>query len=119
MQPLASLAMLTSSTLDYKMGTNLFTPQTDVTVRLPDGRHLLVCPAGLPMLMAQAIALGAVKEEMPRPAPDERKEAIPVQDVDATAGARKLADSRGISLNNIFGSGADGRILKRDVDAVI
>jgi pyruvate/2-oxoglutarate dehydrogenase complex dihydrolipoamide acyltransferase (E2) component len=39
--------------------------------------------------------------------------------IDVTDGAIKLANEHGIDLSSIQGSGADGRIVKRDVEALL
>ena len=53
------------------------------------------------------------------PAPDEP--VLPAIEVDATPGARKLAQEHGINLalSSITGSGKDGRITKTDVQAAL
>ena len=59
----------------------------------------------------------AVPEPSPRPDPDlaTSTRAAPVP---ATALARRLADRAGLEISSIAGSGASGRVLKADVEAV-
>lgn len=52
---------------------------------------------------------------------DAESEAISAEtnEINATAGAKTLAQEFGIDLANVTGSGVDGRITKADVEAVI
>lgn len=57
----------------------------------------------------------------PEPEPDVEvpdTHAEPQRRVDATDAARELADEKGVDLTTIVGTGAGGRIIKSDVEAV-
>lgn len=108
------------------MGTNVFIPKEDVTNRLPDGRRILICPAGRPMTMDRAIALGLVVPARPvviKPAfgPSELKEGVEnaTDGVNATSSAVQYAILHGVDLSGVEGTGQDGRILKHDVEAYL
>lgn len=122
------------------MTTNLFVPENDIYGRRSDGRRYLIAPAGVPILDIRARALGLIVEETQEtvkpdpanlPGPSEIKipeaEPLPVTVEDgsdvfedmATESAIELANEYGVDLMDVDGSGKDGRILKRDVEALI
>ena len=94
----------------------------------------VVAEEGETVPVGEVIALlGAADEEMPaieRPAPPEPR-AVAVPSADGTGAdldarrvrvspvARRSADDAGIDLAEVSGSGPDGRILRRDVEAAI
>src|SRR5690606_2747291 len=77
-------------------------------------------PGVVDMDINDAIALGAVDADgkvkaqfAPQKADTDEEE------VDATDEARALAEAHGIDLSTVQGTGANGRILKKDVEAAI
>lgn len=100
------------------MGKNEFVPSEDITRRLPDGRRVLVWNAGRPMTIDQAREFGLIKDDITAPSvgPSETKAN---DDLDATPMAKRLARKHGISLQELAGSGAGGRILLKDVKDAI
>ena len=109
------------------MSTNKFVPKEDVTRRLPDGRNIMLWPAGRPMTIERARSFGLIEADAPKPiAPSEVKgpaeeedEAEDAEDgpVSATDSAIKLAVENGVDLADVVGTGADGKIIKADVEA--
>jgi hypothetical protein len=51
--------------LTNDMNADTFTPEHDITETLPDGRMILLAPAGVPIPMHVAIAKGFVKPAQP------------------------------------------------------
>jgi len=49
----------------------------------------------------------------------DESEPVPPSEVDATDSARALAEEQGVDLDTIQGTGSGGRIIKRDVEAVL
>ena len=69
---------------------------------------------------AEAPAAEAPAAEVaPETAPAEEPAAPETGDFDVTDVARALAEAHGLDLNEIEGSGKEGRILKSDVDKAI
>ena len=117
--------------------TNIFIPESDIYGRRADGRRYLIAPAGVPILDVRARALGLIVDEKPKPikpdpanlpGPSEIKKPEPLEEVEdgsdvfldmATDSAIELAKECGIDLADVDGSGKDGRILKRDIEALI
>lgn len=103
--------------------TNVFIPEKPVLGKQPDGRSYLIWPAGKPMLVRDAIKLGLIdtepKSPLPRPSEIKHEVVEEAETVPATAGAVALAQQYGIDLGQIEGSGNDGRIIKKDVEAFL
>lgn len=77
-------------------------------------------PGVVDMDINDAIALGAVDADgnvKAQFAP--QKADTSEEEVDATDEARALAEAHGIDLSTVQGTGANGRILKKDVEAAI
>lgn len=75
---------------------------------------------------AEVVSFGDKFEAVSEDAPDENWNVteitlVPVEDVDATPGARKLAQEHGISLalSGIVGTGKAGKITKADLEALL
>lgn len=104
-----------------------YIPEHDVHERLPDGRRVLVARAGVPMPYSRAVQMGLVKRPAPA-GPVEVKEAAPsaaaepaapASAPDATEAAAELAAAHGIDLATVRGTGAGGKIIKSDVEALL
>jgi pyruvate dehydrogenase E2 component (dihydrolipoamide acetyltransferase) len=74
-------------------------------------------PAGTPPARATAVA---------QPAPEPKQAPAPAAPAPRTNGrvraspvARKLAEERGVDLTQVLGTGPDGRIVRRDVEAAV
>lgn len=66
-----------------------YIPDQDVTQVLPDGRTIIIAPAGVPVPEARAKELGLIKDPQPQ-GPTETKDAEPAPDAgvtDTNAGA--------------------------------
>lgn len=118
--------------------TNVFVPAKDVFGRRPDGRQFLIAAAGVPIKDTRARELGLIgnvaqvvpvnpgpvgPSETKQPEPDETAVEELTDEIDfedfATDDARALAAEHGIDLLDVEGTGKDGRILVRDVKALI
>ena len=53
------------------------------------------------------------------PEPEPLAKSVELDDIDATDGATELATEHGIDLSTVQGSGANGRIVLRDIKALI
>lgn len=99
----------------------------DDHVVLVVNRGIAGCPkytvslAGLEEMVAIATRLGdAMGKGVFTPVPADQLEPPEAEaDVAATPSARRLAQERGVELASVAGSGAGGRILKRDVEATL
>lgn len=117
-----------------------YIPKEDIFGRLPDGRRYLIAAKGIPLSPARMRRLGIVERKpttkpvLAGPSeikaepvePAELESAIVEEEIgddpfadNATEGAIELAAKHGIDLADVSGTGKDGRILKRDVEALI
>lgn len=95
-----------------------FLCQNDVYDVLPDGRRFLVARAGQYISMAQATALGlANAPQAVLVGPSQVKSNA--TEINVTPDAKALAETSGIDLTTVTGSGKNGRILKSDIEALI
>jgi len=97
-------------------GTTSSTPAPSVPAEEPNGQHTA---AGAPA------AESATAAPAP-PSPAQPAESAPASEQETEAGrrfisplARRIARQRGIDLDRVAGSGPRGRILRRDVEAVL
>lgn len=88
--------------------------ENDVHGSTPDGRRYLIARAGQKIPLHQATELGLVGQSKPV-GPSSVKGA----DIEATDSAKELANENGIDLATVNGSGANGRIIKSDVEALV
>ena len=104
------------------MNTNVFIPKEDVTERLPDGRNIMVVPAGRPITLDEARRRGLLDPVGPT---EFKADADPPADppeeteIDATKGAIEFANEWGVDLAFVEGTGANGRIVKHDVEGLV
>lgn len=96
--------------------TGTFVCDRDVHGRYPDGRRYLVARAGQTIPMTTAIQHGLVDAPKPIGPSSVKSDATAVN---ATNGAKELAEEHGVDLATVAGTGENGRILKSDVEAVV
>jgi pyruvate/2-oxoglutarate dehydrogenase complex dihydrolipoamide acyltransferase (E2) component len=103
--------------------TSPYVPESDIYETLADGRVVLVARAGVPVPIARARQLGLVKDAVPAGPTNVKTDAPPLPleapVADATEAALELATAHGIDLSTVKGTGAGGRIIKSDVEALL
>ena len=101
--------------------TSPYVPEADIYEKLADGRVVLVAARGVPIPMVRARQLGLVKDSAPAGPTHVKAAEMPVEEpvADATEAAAELAAARGIDLATVRGTGAGGRIIKSDVEALL
>lgn len=101
-----------------------YTVPEDVTEKLADGRVIVVAHKGAQIPMAEARRLGLVKDSAPAGPAEVKSEAAAEPAIaepvpDATEAAADLAAEHGIDLATVRGTGAGGKIIKSDVEALL
>lgn len=108
---------------------NAFVPENDITLRLPDGRQVLLAPKGVPVPLTIAYENGWVKDTVPAQPLETKapRDYVPLTGQEifsqdpppATPTALSLAKEYGVDIGGIVGTGKDGRITKYDVEDAI